>query len=106
MVHEKEGEEVVVEAALAMPAITRDDQCEQLQDEEFIVQEQVDALLVPEVVEMDQVPEEEGDHDLAVGEVVTDMMRKEEEEGVDELVLEDEEPFQMSSLADQFLLND
>uniref|UniRef100_A0A0D9XZ44 DUF4408 domain-containing protein n=1 Tax=Leersia perrieri TaxID=77586 RepID=A0A0D9XZ44_9ORYZ len=89
IVQEKEGEEdVVVEAALAMPAITGDDDQvnNQLQDEEFIVQDEVvDALWVTEDVEIDQ-PDQEG-HDLAVGEVIiTDIVRNEEE-----VVHEDEE---------------
>ncbi|KAB8117445.1 hypothetical protein EE612_059468 [Oryza sativa] len=90
VVHDKEGEEEVV-VDLVIPAITGDDQCEELEDEEFVVlEEQVDALLSSDGVEIDQIGDE--GHDLAVGEVViSDMMRKEEEGVVDQLVLEDEE---------------
>lgn len=90
VVHDKEGEEEVV-VDLVILAITGDDQCEELEDEEFVVlEEQVDALLSSDGVEIDQIGDE--GHDLAVGEVViSDMMRKEEEGVVDQLVLEDEE---------------
>lgn len=91
VVHEKEGEEEVVVDSV-IPAITGDDRCEELEDEEFaVLEEQVDALLSSDGVEIDQIREE--GHDLAVGEIlITDMMRKEEEEGVvDQLVLEDGE---------------
>uniref|UniRef100_A0A0E0MM63 DUF4408 domain-containing protein n=1 Tax=Oryza punctata TaxID=4537 RepID=A0A0E0MM63_ORYPU len=81
MVHEKEGEvEVVVDSV--MPAITGDNRCEQLQDEDFVVlEEQVDALLRSDGVEIDQIGEE--GNDLAVGVVegsVDELLDLEEDE--------------------------
>ncbi|KAL5205287.1 hypothetical protein ABZP36_033496 [Zizania latifolia] len=93
MIQEKQGEkdEVVVMAeVVAKPVITGDDQNKQEteDDEECMVPEgEVDTSLVCEGVDMDQSKEES---DVAVGKVTcmgTDMV----EEGIDELMAQEEE---------------